>query len=292
MTLVEFLQTRNIPFRQTGEHHHVSSAGFVGVDCPFCSPNSGRFRLGVRENLRSANCWTCGYHSARECLAELTGLTWQEIKAELGELGSEPDYEPIKRGRLKLPDGVGPLLPPHRLYLKQRGFDADELVRVWGIEGIGIAAKLSWRLFIPVHDRDGATVSWTTRTIWAGGEPRYKGAAANEEEVDRKSLLYGMGYVRHACVCCEGPSDVWRIGPGAVATMGVVVTRSQIALLAKVPVRAVCFDREPEAQRRATELCRQLEPFPGLTLNLKLERAKDPGEAAEDEVKEIRRVLE
>ena len=292
MTLVEFLQTHNIPFRQAGEHHHVSSAGFVGVDCVFCSPGSGRFRLGIRENLRSASCWTCGYHSARESLTELTGLSWQEIKAELGDMGDEPDYEPRKRGRLKLPDGIGPLLPPHRLYLERRGFDPDELVKVWGIEGIGIASKLSWRLFIPIHDRDGATVSWTTRTIWEGGEPRYLGAAANEEEVDRKGLLYGMGYVHHACVCCEGSTDVWRIGCGAVATMGVVVTRAQVSLLSKVPVRAICFDREPEAQRRAAELCRQLEPYPGLTLNLKLERAKDPAEADEDEIKEIRRVLE
>lgn len=288
MTLTEFLSENNVSFQEAG-HRHVTT-GYVGVDCPRCSPNSQKYKLGIREELNGASCWTCGRIGVLEALVELTGLTYPQVKEAIGERQEAVEREE-RRGRLRMPSGVGPLQKPHRKYLEGRGFDPDELAATWGIGGIGIAAKLSWRLFIPVEDVTGKVVSWTTRTIWPDGEPRYKGAAADEEEVDRKDLLYSEKYCRHAVCVCEGPTDVWRIGKGAVSTMGVVVTRSQILRISRFPVRLICFDNERDAQRRAWDLCKQLEPYPGVTYNISVD-AKDAADASPKEVQAIRRMLE
>lgn len=287
MTLVEFLESKNVPV-QMPPHRHVTM-GRVGVDCPRCSPGSGKFKLGVKEDMRSASCWTCGFIPAVEAVAEVTESTWQEVRKELGGIeAEEPKARP--RGKLVYPFQPGPLLPPHVKYLKRRGFDPDELVRLWGIGGIGISPSHPWRIFIPVRNVAGKTVSWTTRTIWQDAQPRYLSARPEEEEEDHKSLLYGEEWAGHGVVVCEGPTDVWRIGVGAVATLGVIVTPAQVRKIAKYPVRAICMDSDKDAQKRAADLCRQLQPFDGSTFNCVL-KSKDAGEATEKELKELRRFL-
>jgi DNA primase len=143
---------------------------------------------------------------------------------------------------------------------------------------------LSWRIWIPVHVR-GELVTWTTRSIGDGG---YVSARPEEERTPIKHCLYGLDHCRHVAVVVEGPADVWKIGPGAVATFGVSYTQEQVALLAEIPIRVVCFDREVGAQRQATKLCRALEAHPGSTCRVELD-AEDPGSASEEEVSALRK---
>lgn len=290
MNLTDFLDEHRIPYRRAGEHHHVT-AGRIGIDCPYCSPGSGRFRFGIKENPRRfSNCWICGFKSTIDALMEAAGIPFQEVKDALGGIDEEePKAKP--RGKLILPSGLGPMKKQHQKYLRKRGFDPKEISKKWEVGGIGIAASHSWRLFIPIHDVDGRMVSWTTRAIRDGDEPRYLGAKAEQEEIDKKSLLYGEAFARHAIAVVEGPTDAWKIGPGAVATMGIVVTKSQVSRMAAFPTRLIVFDNEKDAQRRAEELCRELEPYAGVTYNLLLD-SKDPGSATEKEIQQIRRMLE
>jgi len=102
-----------------------------------------------------------------------------------------------------------------------------------------------------------------------------------------KSVLYGVDYIRHAAVVVEGPADAWRVGPGAVATFGVVVTPDQLARLARFPVRVVCFDSDPPGRARAAKLVSALAPFPGKTYDVVLD-AEDPGSATPKEIKKLR----
>lgn len=285
MTVQEILDEHGVPWRSAGETPHVTH-GWLGAVCPWCGEGTGKFGLGFRLDSLACTCWKCGPHSAVDALAALTGQPWQRIKELLGSPEPLPREE-RPRGVLKLPAGAGPLLPRHRAYLRRRGFDPDELARIWGVGGIGLAARLAWRLLIPVAFR-GRTVSWTTRDVTGRTSLRYVSARPDEEERPAKSVLYGIDHVRHAAVVVEGPADAWRIGPGAVATLGTGWTAEQLALLAAVPVRAVAFDRDPEAQRRAAALCEALAPFPGRTARVELSAA-DPGAAAADEVAELRR---
>lgn len=101
-------------------------------------------------------------------------------------------------------------------------------------------------------------------------------------------MLFGIDFIRHAIIVCEGPMDAMKIGPGAVSTMGISYTKHQLKQIVDFPVRVVCFDNEPDAQKRAKKLCSDLSSFPGKTTNIVLD-VKDPGEASPKEIKLIRK---
>lgn len=282
MTLPELLTDLDIPFRLPGQHHHVTT-GWVGIDCPTCSPNSGRFRCGVHFTGR-CSCWTCGPQSFGRVLRELTGLPWAEIKRRLAEVTGEIPEEVYVPGKYKEPPRVGPLQPAHRKYLTSRGFDPDEIAEVWGVQGIGACHRLGWRLFIPVAvgTRPG---SWTTRAI---GEAilRYVSARPDEERTPLKHTLYGADKATHTAIVVEGPIDAWRIGPGAVAIYGAQYTPCQVALLGRYCRRVICLDRD--AQGAARRLAAELSVLPGQTLIAELS-GKDPDSSPQDEILELRK---
>lgn len=287
MTIVEILDELNVPYRRAGESHHVTQ-GWIGVDCPQCSPGQGRFKLGIPVNGFHASCWTCGTVNLVEVLTIITGINHGKIRSLLGGMERPATRtEPVKRGRLVAPKGVGPLLRPHVEYLRRRKFDPDKIAGFWGLRGIGVHPSLAWRIFIPV-DLDGITVSWTTRAIDDDAPAKYKAAPAEAEAVSAKHLLYGSDHARHAVIVTEGVFDVFRIGPGAVATLGIAYTKSQVAKISKYPVRVICYDSEPAAQAKARELCRTLEALPGKTVRVELD-APDPGSASPKEVKRLRK---
>jgi DNA primase len=199
----------------------------------------------------------------------------------------EVPIEKKPRGKLVLPKGIIPLKTTHKNYLTNiRKFKVDELERLWEIKGMGIHASMPWRIFIPVFYL-GTMVSYTTRTIRDDTERRYWSADPEHEAISHKELLYGEDYCRNTVVVCEGPTDVWRIGPGAVCTFGTTFTGAQVEKISKYPRRVICFDDESESQRQANELCSALEVFSGETVNIVLEGGKDP-DSSRSEAKQIR----
>jgi hypothetical protein len=288
MNIIELLDEYHIPHREEGHEH--CRPGWVQIECPFCSPDSGRFRLGINIQHVYSNCWTCGSKPIQSVLKTILGVRWDEAKKLLAGIKPERMEERIVHtGRYTEPDGVGDLLRPHKNYLRGRGFDCGELERLWHIRGIGIATRLSWRIFIPILHH-GKPVSWTTRKIAGDGERKYLSASPSEEAIEHKHLLYGEDYCRHAIVVVEGPIDVWGIGPGAVATFGLSITNEQVSRIASYPVRAICLDNEPEAQDVARTLAGHLSCLPGETYNIVLD-SKDPGEAKQKEIQRIRREI-
>lgn len=291
MNITDLFDLYNVPYKKAGQHHHTTP-GFVSVDCPHCSPNSGRFRLGFNLTYNYFSCWSCGGRPLIPTLMDLLGENYSRVKEVVGKLGRErlPDDKP--RGKLVVPDGVRPLTARHKDYLAGRGYDPDQLQSVWGIQSIGLHPRLCGRLYIPIFLPDGRQVSWTTRSTAQNapeGAPRYLSASPGEESVPHRETLYGADKAKHAVVVVEGPADAWAVGPGAVCTFGLSFTRAQVLLLSRYAVRAVCFDREAKAQRRARELCSLLQAFPGETVRVDLETGGDPGDADEGEIVELRR---
>lgn len=289
MDVQQILNRLRVPHRLGGQHHHVRP-GWVGVDCPRCSPRSGKFKLGISLSDGRATCWTCGGTRLGAALSELTDLPLAECLGMLDGLAwRRPERPRPPAGRLLVPPCVGGLMPQHRSYLAGRGFDPDEVAAEWGVGGIGHGPpRLAWRLFLPVA-RDGEAASWTTRAIGPAARPRYVSARPDEEAAPLKTLLYGMDKARHAVVAVEGPLDAWALGPGAVALLGLVVTEEQENALSRFSVRAVCFDAEPAAQASARRLCARLQRWPGETHLVELETGKDAAEADNRELEEIRR---
>ena len=284
MNVIELLEKNRI--RYTTGHKDVRG-GWAGLECPWCGRN-GELYLGINLSSGRGNCWRCGPHSLADIIAACTGVPLrQAIEAARGLSLPRVAARRQAGGKLVQPGGVGPLLPVHRRYLRGRKFDPDELVRLWGIQSIGLAVRFPWSIYIPIHNFDGEEVSWVTRSIGTGPR-RYHGAKPEEEVTPAKEILYGAQYCRHTVIVHEGPTDVWATGPGAASVLGLSVTQPQIDVIASFLVRVICFDNEPEAQRRAERLARKLAPFPGRTEVVTLETGKDTASAEPAEVAELR----
>jgi hypothetical protein len=288
MTLTELLDKYRVEYRKHGQHHHVG-ANWLGMDCPDCSPGSGRFRLGYNLSLGYFSCWSCGkkYFST-------TALRLTSGRASTKELSELLVKRPRDKRLVEAQEGgcyVPPTLfatnqPTLENYLVKRGFDAGLTSKRWALSLCRVNNER--RLFIPIFWGEQA-VSWTSRRLHdeGGNSPRYLTAKPNEEALSHKKILYGLDHCRDSVIVVEGPFDVWRIGFGAVCTFGVAYTRSQIALLSRYPTRVICYDAERDAQKRARKLCRELSAFGGTTHNVVLD-AKDPAEASQEEIRELR----
>lgn len=287
MKFVELLKDRNIPYLSETGHHHARQ-GWIQIDCPFCGRATRAFHMGYSIQGKYTHCWRCGGHQVVQTLMEMLDEPYTVcIKLVDGLETTRPQLLVIRR-KLKLPKQLGPMQKAHRRYLKSRNFNPKILKEVWDLQGIGVSTKLAWRVFIPIKYKN-QTVSWTTRAI-NKKFVRYISAPTESESLPHKSLLYGEDFVGHSIVVCEGPTDVWRIGPGAVATFGVNVSPAQVRKIAQYPIRNIVFDNEKIAQKRARVLSNLLSVFPGVTNNIILD-AKDAGEASDHEINLIKQTL-
>lgn len=266
------------------EHHHHTRHGWVQFDCPFCSPGTQRWRMGYSIERGSINCWFCGRHRLWETLKAL-GVPYAKIKDTARGLRGEWVPEEEHEGTYTEPGLLGPLQAAHRDYLRGRGFDPDELERLWELQGTALHPRLPFRIFAPILSR-GRRVSWTSRSLQDTGQ-RWLSAKAHEEAIPAGKLIYGIDYCRNVIFIVEGPSDVWRIGPGAGGVLGVATTNAQIARLVRFPVRVVVYDTSADAQRRAANMAALLGNYPGETYNVELDAA-DPGSASPAEIRKLR----
>ncbi len=287
MKFIEILNQLNIEYKTEGHHH--CRPGWIQIDCPFCAKDSHKWHMGYSLENNYLTCWRCGFHPLVSTFIELTGLSFRECLRLFNDLEIT---EAIKvehfKGRLCIPKGTSGLTPAHINYLYRRGFNPTKLESLWKIQGIGIASRLPWRIFIPIIHQ-GKTVSWTTRTISDNKKvTRYISASPKEESIPHKTLLYGEDYAIHTIIIHEGPFDVFQTGPGAVAILGLNYTQAQVNRMVNYPTRVICFDNEKEAQKRASRLCDDLSVFPGETYNVKLS-GKDANSSPAREIRALRR---
>jgi hypothetical protein len=286
MKFQELMRLAGVSYRESGHEH--CRQGWIQIDCPFCS-KKGHFRLGYNIRGKYLNCWACGPHRLLETLVMLTGWSIKEALHLVKDLETTKFERIPTYGKLELPKRLGPLLKPHRDYLKGRGFDPDHIERLWKIKGIdGLGGRLAWRIFIPVTYQ-GEIVSWTTRSISDQHEKRYWAAREDQEKIPKNRILYGQDYVHgHTVIVCEGPLDVWKIGPGSVCTFGTGYTSSQVNRIGRYLNRVILYDNEPEGQKKAKDLCDRLCMLEGYTFNVTLS-TKDAGNAPVGEIRDLRK---
>ncbi len=271
------------------ESHRHSRSGWVQFDCPFCGKSTFKYHMGYNRAGRYVNCWRCGRHDLATTLLHLGCKSLSQAKTYVGQLPIERSLQRrLGGGTLKLPK-YGKLEKAHKKYLKKRNFRPKELERLWGIGGIGISARLGWRVFIPIY-LGGQVVSYTTRSI-ADVKSKYITATPEESIIHPKHVLYGEDYVRDTVVICEGPLDVWAFGPGAVATFGTGWSEQQMMRLTSYRRRIVLFDPEPEAQQRARKLISALEPYRGFTANALLDSDNDVADLSRKDRRLLREEL-
>ena len=165
-----------------------------------------------------------------------------------------------------LPDGI--LVPLDRLpeahpavaYLRQRNFDPAALWETWQVQfcelSVSAQPNPSRRLVIPIYDAEQRLAGWQARYVGECPDsvPKYLSCKG----MKKSQLLYGLPEARSTTgpvVIVEGPTDVWRLGPGAVALFGKDMSLHQQELLDQhLPGRPVVVFLDRDAQDKAAEL--------------------------------------
>jgi hypothetical protein len=166
-------------------------------------------------------------------------------------------------------------------YLVNRGFDPGVLAQCWGVGYCQHSPDHGYianeRIIIPIwsYARAFATrdnlgplmlAGWQSRAIGDGdGREKY----LNAPGMKKSEQLYGLPWATNNSSpvwICEGVTDCWKVGPGAVAIFGKSLSQHQKLLIvhhfAGRPI-VVLLDRD--ASREAQEICQQLQRARGLS---------------------------
>lgn len=278
MKITEVLKRYNIPFKEFPEHHHCTE-NWINICCPFCGDEN--FKLGIHINCYAVSCWKCGNHKISKLFASLNiPLSIIHKLIPSGEKRRDRD----KPKTLSWPDCVQPVSDEHLDYLERRNFDAKEIVRTWSLMGTRRIGFLRNRIIIPIF-QNGIVVSYTSRDITGRSAIRYKNCPINLSIKPAKNCLYGIDkVVGDRIVVVEGPTDVWRLGPGAVATLGTEYTNAQVALMLRFQSVIVLYDRE--AEKEGQKLIRRLRWHNIDATQMTLD-VKDPAELTNSEANQI-----
>lgn len=248
-----------LKFLSEGDEH--CTQGWIQFQCPYCGDS--QFHLGWNLDRGYFNCWACGGRPLWQTLSLLSGMTVQKVRETAKPFaGRGKNREVFAKTALSrvfsLPEGSVPLLPKHKRYLERRSMDPDLIERTWEIKGTNHLSARPWRIVIPIF-LGHRIVSYILRTLKDDEDQRYYRCPKDQEIYPSKSLLYGQHLLSgNRAVIVEGPFDAWRLGPGAVAIMGLGYTSDQIELLSKMDQVFILFDSDRPGKIRAKKIAKML----------------------------------
>lgn len=294
-----------IDFIRLCRQFHISTQqkreGWLQLQCPLCGSQGthGGWYLGYSLSSGAFSCWRCGALRFWDVIPKLLRVSERTAREALKTYWSFPQVKqpklqngPKPRQRELLPPcPAGPLGEPHLDYLASRGFNGPQIATQWGLKGIGYdGGTWSWRILIPIRNEHYKTVAYQGRSI-GEARPKYRMTEDHLCLEDSKSILYGIEEAdEDTVIVVEGPTGVWRLGPGTVATLGIGWHTEQANRLRKYKRRFVLFDPEVKAQKRARMLAEYLAVFPGETEILS-GFDSDPGDFSDELVKEIHQLI-
>ena len=191
---------------------------------------------------------------------------------------------------MEKPKWWGEFSPRHIDYLAGRGFNPERTIREWKLFASGhqAPAGFTFRVIIPIYDEQDRILSYTSRAISDKAKLKYKACPETETTFSTKECIYGLNNVLNdSILIVEGPTDVWKMGAGAVCPCGIAFTPRQIRILSAFTKRYILFDNEEEAQVRANTLGEELDCFGGETWILRNTEYKDPGEMPEAKARKL-----
>jgi hypothetical protein len=272
------------------EGHKHCREGWVQVECPFCTGNPG-YHLGYDTELDRFVCWRCGGKHPVQALAGVLRIPPFKAEDILRQYNALPTTNKRRRSKEKqefiLPSNCEELKEIHKRYLENRGYDPEEIIRLWKVQGTGVFSKLDTldykhRIIIPFY-WNGQMVTFDSRDITGKHRYKYYACPLEREGIPHKDILYGIqsGWSSTG-ICVEGPTDVWRMGIRSFATSGIKYTAKQVRLMARTFDRiAVCYDDDPQAIIQANKLVADLK-FRGVDA-FRVPIVGDPGSMSQQE---------
>ena len=295
MDILQLYQDFSVDYLTEGHKH--CRPGWVNTECPWCSGNPG-YHLGYEMTGDYYVCWRCGWHPIVPTIAKLINMPEKEayhLVKKYGALIARLIKEPVTKIRIlahRMPSDTMPLLPHHKKYLEDRGFDPDYLEKEYKLLSTGPSSTLTSyrtldyknRILIP-YIWNGEQVSYDTRVPQdlAPHEKRYKACPEERELIPHKEILYGkQDKWTKSGVLVEGPTDVWRFGSNSFAVSGIKYTAPQVRAIAHTFSRvAVCFDDDPQAIIQSNKIVAELK-FRGVD-TFRVDIEGDPGSMKQSE---------
>jgi len=263
----EFLRDFKIEHALPGQSAKVTE-GWIGVHCPFCGGDN--FKLGYNVKGNGWNCWACGGKNTFKVIERLLSVSNDKAASIYTKYRGTDKSRPQDRQRIT---GTGlstvpwpyyckPIQEPHRAFLRSRNFDPDKIVDKWGIRGTGPIPRnpQQLRIMIPVT-MNGEMMCYQGRDITGKARAKYWSLPTELSAKPIKSCLYGYDEAKShdTVVVCEGPTDVWRLGPGAVALFGVAYRPAQVRLLAEWGRVVMVLDGDDAGYEAASKIRDELD---------------------------------
>lgn len=286
-----YLKWLGVEYWESGKN---VSRGWIGMQCIYCVDNHNH--LGVNLTYKSYSCWKCdATGSALTLIQDLESINYGAAVKRVGEFQNLLHHEPVIEdglvdvGQDILPDGCGETLTGgQQSYLRGRGFEPGPLAEQWGLRSGPMFGKWRYRIIIPIT-LGKKIMTWVGLDPSGTREVKYLAAPVTESFLPMGELLYGADDAQENVLVMEGPADVWRMGPGTVATLGMAVTPAKLNQLLQLKAKQyyIMFDGEPRAIQNAHRLAYSLSNCGKQVEVLELDSG-DPGEFTNDEAQELR----
>jgi hypothetical protein len=285
----------------------IEPGEYLAINCPFCNDTRHRLWINHRwglwdprtqsKNLWLAICYNENCLNTYERLRALYNMVCDDITNgrrltnDLVLKGTRPSR--LAREMKPAGECIYPLhsLPSdHRAkaYLRSRGYDPDRLGRQLHVGYCGVAYSdfplADDRIIIPITF-GGIWVGWQARYI--GEPPRGTPKYASMTGMKKREVLYNYDIAKAYpyVVICEGPTDVWRVGPAAVALLGKNLSTAQRHLIGTGwggGAAVVLLDGDAQAEARRVH-----DALGGLVRDrvlVQLPEGKDPGDFAQEDL--------
>lgn len=286
-----WLEDSGIPYSTEGRN---ISNGWIGVACYFCGDNSTHLGIGPNNQI---NCWrcgtkgdiiklirivnNCGFSDALAILEEYQDYTIKQLKQDIL----------TRSGETIVPPEAHIAFPPLYLdYLWNRRFDPDIIIPKYGLKAFPNFGNYSWRIYIPCIFNK-SVVNFTTLSV-VDKRSKYKHCPNEKAIIPMKHCLYNLDNVYKRIIIVEGVTDVWRMGDGTIATMGIQFTTAQIKLIInkRPEIVHIMFDSDLSAQRQAKKLAETLSNL-FINTNLITLPKGDPADLTDEEAQALRKEL-
>lgn len=292
--LIRFFRENGIRFEEEGNN---ISPGWVGVyDCPYCGDRSTH--LGFKISTGNFSCFVCKAKGwVYDYLERALGLSRQQAKEMCrgyftGAPSDSVRLDTPRPSALALPPGATKDFPDFFLdYMASRNY-GPEIIQRYDLYSGGYSGPFRYRLIIPVYQRE-RLVNYLGRDVTGNLESRYRNCKNALAVTHSKSCVYNLDQAGKKVIICEGPTDVWRMGSGAICTLGTTFTNDQIRLIkdAGVTHATVLFDPGPQSQALANALAGSLDMMGLEAMVYRMEGDKDPGELDDDTAFLIRKEI-
>lgn len=291
--VISFLEDSKVEFTTSGKN---TTRGWVNVHCPYPSCSDPSFHCGINLHTGFHHCWICGGKGNMfTFIMTLFSCSYAKASRLLQPYGNfinlEPRNDPRLNTNVKPIDlhGFDSILPDIAInYLLNRGFNPAEIVKKYKILYCHFKKPFAYRIIVPII-LDDKIVNLTGRDITGTQDPKYKNLSNEEAVIPMKDCLYNLDTVKKTVVICEGVTDVWKIGDGSVATMGVEYTPAQLNLLLERNIQNAYVLYDLDAIVKAEKLCNALSAFiPNVEMNFLCDH-NDPGELTEEEALNLRK---